>query len=129
MESNVNTTFTDPVILKFLDESWLSSQPSKQVWRDIPTGCSTISVSFNSTEFPCLYITFRTETDNLVGSFSYHLERLERSPISIELTPIFVESLFMETFGRKNSYLSRTASIEKLMNYPDFKEWLLWNRP
>ena len=24
---------------------------------------------------------------------------------------------------------SKTAAIEKLMNYPDFKEWLLWNRP
>ena len=126
MEYVMNPTFTDPVILKFLDESWLSNQPSKQVWKGIPIGGSTISVSFNSTEFPCLYITFRTETDNLVGSFSYHLER---NPISIELTPIFVESLFMETFGRQNSYLSKTAAIEKLMNYPDFKEWLLWNRP
>lgn len=126
MEYVMNPTFTDPVILKFLDENWLFSQPSKQVWREILKGCCTISVRFDSTEFPSLYITFRAETDNFIGSFSYHLER---SPISMELTPIFVESLFMENFGSKNSYLSKTAAIEKLMNYPDFKEWLLWNRP
>lgn len=33
MEYVMNPTFTDPVILKFLDENWLSNQPSKQVWR------------------------------------------------------------------------------------------------
>lgn len=126
MEYVMNPTFTDPVILKFLDENWLFSQSSKEVWKEIPTGCCMISVRFNSTEFPCLYITFLTEKYNFIGSFSYHLER---SLISMELTPIFAQSLFMETFGRQNSYLSKTAAIEKLMNYPDFKEWLLWNRP
>lgn len=126
MEYGVRPVFTDPVILKFLDERWLFNQSSGKVWREIPVGYSIISISFDAKLIPQLYISFRTETDDLVGSFSYHLER---SPISMELTPIFVESLFMETFGRQNSYLSKTAAIEKLMNYPDFKEWLLWNRP
>lgn len=126
MEYVMSPTFTDPVILKFLDEGWLFSKPFYKINREIPVGHSIISISFDAKLIPQLYISFRTETDNFIGSFSYHLER---SPISMELTPIFVESLFMETFGRQNSYLSKTAAIEKLMNYPDFKEWLLWNRP
>jgi len=47
----------------------------------------------------------------------------------MEMIPISMDTLFMETFGRQNSYLSKTAAIEKLMTYPDFREWLLWNRP
>lgn len=126
MEHNVSPTFTDPVILKFLDEAWLSSQSSDQLWKGIPTGHSMISVSFNGTEYPNLHITFRDYNNDLVGSFSYHLKR---SSISMELTPFFVESFFLETFGKQNSYLSKAAAIERLMDYPDFKEWLLWNRP
>lgn len=126
MEYGVRPGFTDPVILKFLDERWLFNQSSGKVWREIPVGHSIISISFDATEFPSLYISFRDEIGSFAVSLSYHLERC---PISTELTPIFVESLFMETFGRQNSYLSKTAAIEKLMTYPDFKEWLLWNRP
>ena len=122
----MNPTFTDPVILKFLDESWLSSIPSGKVSREILVGHSIIRIGFDTKLIHQLNISFLTEKYNFIGSFSYHLER---SPISMELTPIFVESLLMETFGRQNSYLSKTAAIEKLMNYPDFKEWLLWNRP
>lgn len=126
MEYGVRPVFSDPVILKFLDERWLFHQSSGKVWREIPVGRLSISVSFDTTEFPALYISFRNEIDNFIGCFSYHLERC---PISTELTPIFAESFFLETFDRKNSYLSRAAAIEKLMNYPEFKEWLLWNRP
>jgi len=125
MESDLNKpVFTDPVVLKFLDENWLFSHTSSKVHRDIPAGHSIISIRFDSTQFPSLYIDFRT--DNFVGSFSYHLEK---SPISMEMIPISMDTLFMETFGRQNSYLSKTAAIEKLMTYPDFREWLLWNRP
>lgn len=126
MEYDVKPTFTDPVLLKFLDENWLFPQSSNKVWREIPVGHLNISINFDARQFPSLYISFRNEIDDLVGSFSYHLER---SPVSTEMIPIFCESLFLETFGRQNSYLSKTAAIEKLMNYPDFKEWLLWNRP
>ena len=129
MEPDLNLNkpvFTDPLVLKFLDENWLFSHTSRKVHRDITAGHSIISISFDSMEFPCLYITFRMDTGNFIGSFSYHLER---SPISMEMAPILVDTLFMETFGRKTSYLSKTAAIEKLMTYPDFKEWLLWNRP
>ena len=126
MEPNVNTNFTDPVILKFLDEGWLSSIPSGKINREIPVGHSSIHIGFDAKLTPQLNISFLTEKYNFVGSFSY---RLERSPISMELTPILVQNLFMKTLGNKISYPSKAAAIERLMDYPDFKEWLLWNRP
>jgi hypothetical protein len=126
MEPNVSPTFTDPVILKFLDESWLASSTSGKINSEILVGHSSIHIGFDAKLTPQLHISFLTEKYNFIGSFSYHLER---NPVSMELTPIFVQTLFLETFGKQKSYLSKTASIEKLMNYPDFKEWLLWNRP
>ena len=122
----MNPTFTDPVILKFLDESWLSSIPSGKINREILVGHSSIHIGFDAKLIPQLNSSFRTEKYIFIGSFSYHLER---NPISIELTPIFAQSLFMETLVGKTIIYSKTAAIEKLMNYPDFKEWLLWNRP
>jgi hypothetical protein len=126
MEPNVNTAFTDPVILKFLDEGWLSSIPSGKINSEILVGHSSIHIGFDAKLTPQLHISFLTEKYNFVGSFSYHLER---SPVSMELTPILAQNLFMETLGNKISYPSKTAAIERLMDYPDFKEWLLWNRP
>ncbi len=126
MEPDLNKpVFTDPVILKFMDSAWLFSKPHNKVKSEIPVGHSFISISFDARQFPSLYISFRKDSLDMIASFSYHLER---SPISMEMTPIFIESLSMETFGRMNSCLSKTAAIEKLMTYPDFKEWLLWNR-
>ncbi len=82
------------------------NQPSV---RNIQT-ISTLFLSFYHKEF--------------IGEFSF---TIECSPIDYSLKFHFHDVRFLDDFASPNGYLTKSASLERLMEYPEFKEWLIWN--
>ncbi len=127
MEPNIQPIFTDRNVLKFLNENWLFRQNSKLIRESIALNDSCLIIGFSFDSYPQLSLSFRDKYDGLIGSFTYSLQR---SISDMTLIPRSVEVLFLESFGNPNSaFMTKSAAIELLLQYPDFKEWLLWNRP
>jgi hypothetical protein len=127
MESDLNKpAFTDERILKFFNKQWVTSCHSGFASQIIELGELEIHVSFNIRKSPELVIYFRSKGNGTIGYFTYNL-RID--PFFSELRVIGQGCFFLESFDSIESLMTRSAAIEKLMTYPDFKEWLLWNRP
>jgi hypothetical protein len=130
MESVLNKpNFTDATILKLTNSShWIPV--TKHTKKYITLKESTIEISlyldlsYNTS--PPLEIMFRDNKDNLIGAFTYYLFR---DPIDAQCSISRAECLFLEGFGTDRSYMTTSKAVEKLMEYPDIKEWLLWNQP
>ncbi len=60
-----------------------------------------------------------------IGEFSFFAQR---NPFDCQPDLYFDEARFMDDFSSPNGYLTKSASIERLMLYSEFKEWLIWNR-
>lgn len=132
MESNLNRpNFTDPVILKLTNSDyWVTSVTNRITRKEIRLRESVIVVYLNIGQphqiNPAFEILFRDKNDNLIGSFLYFIFR---QPINTELVLSLKDVLFLSDFGGNKSYLTKSQAIEKLMQHPDIKEWLLWNQP
>lgn len=129
MESGLTPNFTDKTILYLLNElNWIDL-PNGLGYREIKLGNSAILADLNlrakaDWERP-FAITFATE-ESVIGTFGYDIQR---SPFSFDICLSRRNILFQKTVDRKNYPLSRSEAIERLMDYPDFKEWLIWNQP
>ena len=127
MEPDLNKpVFTDEQILKFFDKQWLTRCVTGAASERIKLGESEIHISFNIRRPPELAIYFRSQGGILIGYFAYSLAI---DPFTIQLRIMRQGCSFLETTDSKSYLMTKTAAIEKLMTYPDFKEWLLWNRP
>lgn len=119
--------FTSSIILNLTNTyNWIKFDKTES--RYIKLKNSTIEVFLhldNSRSRPPLEILFRDDKDNLIGAFTYNLVR---DPFHNQCNISQAECLFLEKFGSLNSYMSTSAAVEKLMEYPDIKEWLLWNQ-
>lgn len=130
MESVLNKpNFTNPTILRLTNSSyWV--YVTKSTKKYIKLKESTIEISLyldtNYNNKPPLEILFRDYKDNLIGAFTYYVFR---DPIDVQCSLSRAECLFLDGFGTSRSYMTPSKAIEKLMEYPDIKEWLLWNQP
>lgn len=121
--------FTDPTILRLTNTlHW--SYVTKNTKKYIKLKESTIEVSlYLTTDYntkPPLEILFRDNKDNLIGAFTYYVFR---DPIDTQCALSRSECLFLDGFGTNRSYMTTSRAVEKLMEYSDIKEWLLWNQP
>lgn len=130
MEFNINNkpNFTDPTVLSLTNcINWL--YVGKNTRKYIKLKDSTIEV-FLSLEVhhtrPPLEILFRDSNYKYIGAFTYNLIK---DPINNQCEILRSECLFLDGFGTNRSYLVTSQAIERLMEYPDIKEWLIWNRP
>ncbi len=122
--------FTDPTIVKLTSTVyWVTSVTSRITRKEIFLEESTIVISLNlglpGQIEPSFEILFRDSWDNLIGSFVYFVSK---DPISTDLILSLKDVLFLSGFDSNRSYLTKSQAIEKLMEYPDIKEWLLWNQ-
>jgi hypothetical protein len=60
-----------------------------------------------------------------IGEFSFYAQR---SPIDYGIILSYNDSRFLDDFGSLNTFLSKSASLERIMGYPLFSEWLIWNK-
>jgi hypothetical protein len=60
-----------------------------------------------------------------IGEFSFYAQR---SLMEYEIILYYNDSRFLDDFGSLNTFLSKSASLERLMEYPLFGEWLIWNK-
>jgi hypothetical protein len=127
MESDLNKpAFTDERILKFFNKQWVVTIPSGHTYEVIRVGELNICLNLNLRQSPHLSLHFYSKNNDTIGCFTYNLSM---NISSNELEATTGEPFFLETFNSRDSLMTRSAAIEKLMTYPDFKEWLLWNRP
>jgi hypothetical protein len=129
------SVFTDKRLLKILDpRNIISVRPSTFYGRGslgevILTDYSSIKVLFE--HFPSIaglksrdLIILSFYEKSFIGEFSFSVEN---SPFDIRINLYFNDSRFLNNFASQDAFLSKSESIEKLMEYPDFKEWLVWN--
>lgn len=129
MESILNRpNFTDSTILRLTNSAYwtfIHKNTKKYIRLKESTIEVFLSLDIHHTR-PPLEILFRDSKDNLIGAFTYYVFR---SSTSEQCTLSQAECLFLEGFGESRSYMSISRAVEKLMEYPDIKEWLLWNQP
>lgn len=132
MESILNRpNFTDSTIVRLTNTIYWSTSVTNRITRkEIRLKESIIVIHLNIGQpyqiEPSLEILFRDKLDNLIGSFLYFISR---DPANTELILFLKDVLFLSSFDSNRSYLTKSQAIEKLMEYPDIKEWLLWNQP
>ncbi len=132
MESVLNRpNFTDPTIVRLTNTIyWVTSVTSRITRKEIRLKESVIVIYLNIGQphqnEPSFEILFRDKLDNLIGSFLYFISK---DPVNTELILFLKDVLFLSSFDSNRSYLTKSQAVEKLMEYPDIKEWLLWNQP
>jgi hypothetical protein len=61
---------------------------------------------------------------DFIGEFSFYAEQ---NPFDTQIILYFNDSRFLSDFSSPNTFLSKSESIERLMEYKDFRGWLIWN--
>jgi hypothetical protein len=128
MEFNLNNkpNFTDPVILSLTNlNNWLSVTTNTRKYIKLKNSTIEVFLSLYPTK-PTLEIIFRDDNYAYIGGFTYILVKNSTNEHCYILRS---DCLFLDGFGASRSYLVTSQAIEKLMEYPDIKEWLIWNRP
>lgn len=138
MEFNLNSVnFTDKKLLNILDERNIPARPPRDFYGRGFLGevnlsqDSSIKVLFE--HFPPvaglqsrdLVILSFYDKNIFIGEFSFYAER---SPIDYGIILSYNDSRFLSDFASPNTFLSKSESLEKLMEYPLFAEWLIWNK-
>ena len=128
-------SFTDKKLLDILDyRNLISVRPSTFYGRGflgeiLLSENSSIKVLFE--HFPALaglqsrdLLVLSFYERNYIGEFSFYAEQ---GPFDTTLNLYFNDSRFLSDFASPNTFLSKSESIERLMEYKDFREWLIWN--
>lgn len=141
MEFNLNSVnFTDKKLLNILDERNIPARPPRDFYGRGFLGEvnlsqeSSIKVLFE--HFPPvppvaglqsrdLVILSFYDKNIFIGEFSFYAQR---SLMEYEIILYYNDSRFLDDFGSLNTFLSKSASLERLMEYPLFGEWLIWNK-
>jgi len=128
--------FTDKKLLNILDERNIASRPPGTFYGrgflgeiDLSQYLS-IKVLFES--FPALaglqsrdLVVLAFYEKGFVGEFSFYAER---DPFKYGIDLYYNDSRFLSDFASPSTFLSKPASLERLMEYPLFAEWLIWNK-
>ncbi len=130
-------SFTDKKLLNILDERNILKRPPGSFYGRGSLGevnlspDSSIKVLFEY--FPPiagiqsrdLIILAFYDKSVFIGEFSFYCER---NPLNYEINFYYNDSRFLDDFASPNTFLSKSKSLEKLMEYPLFAEWLVWNK-
>jgi len=125
MSSTPRASFNDPKIKKYLCHSLAMSSKDFHASDVINLGrCNiTIFVS-NSNNLLLGFEVLSSKTIKNLGGLSYFIVR---NPDSMDSDVYFDSSFFLKPFDSKEAFLSKAESIERLLEYPEFREWMVWN--
>lgn len=129
-------SFTDKKLLNILSyKNLISVRPSTFYGRGF---LGEVTLSDNSSikvlfeHFPALaclqsrdLVVLSFYERDFIGEFSFYAEK---DPFDTTINLYFNDSRFLSDFASPNTFLSKSASLEKLMEYPLFAEWLIWNK-
>lgn len=129
-------SFTDKRLLDILDyRNLISVRPSTFYGRGflgeiLLSENSSIKVLFE--HFPSIaglqsrdLVVLSFYEKDFIGEFSFYAEQ---NPFDTTINLCFNDSRFLSDFASPNTFLSKSASLEKLMEYHLFAEWLIWNK-